>query len=158
LTSPSQISITTWSSCLCVFSSKKLSRLYTPCMMHSSRSDTLRGAPRSPQYAGYCDGVAPWGYKFILYLMPIVISHHLFYLLLGFFSFLSSANHQWRIKNTSSVSTLLPQRDVICLTMQKLQRRCHPDLRLHRGTHQMSHRTAAAHQCLSRAVPRGRAQ
>jgi hypothetical protein len=33
------------------------------------------------------------GYKFILYLMPIAISHPSLLLTLGFFSFLSSANH-----------------------------------------------------------------
>jgi hypothetical protein len=43
--------------------------------MHGSRSDALGGAPRSPRYAGYYDGVAPCGYKFTLHLMPIAIWH-----------------------------------------------------------------------------------
>jgi hypothetical protein len=33
------------------------------------------------------------GYKFTLYLMPIIISHPSLLLALGFFSFLSSGNH-----------------------------------------------------------------
>jgi hypothetical protein len=58
------------------------------------------------------------GYKFTLHLMPITISHPYLLLALGFFSFLSSANHQWRTKEASSMSALLLQREVLCLTMQ----------------------------------------
>jgi hypothetical protein len=60
------------------------------------------------------------GYKFTLHLMPITISHPSLLLTLGLFSFLLSANHQWRIKETSSVSFLFLQREVLCPTMQKL--------------------------------------
>jgi hypothetical protein len=59
-------------------------------------------------------------------------------------------------KKASSVSTLLAQREVPCLIMQQLQYGCRPDLRLHRGPHQMSHRAITAPQCSSRVVPRGR--
>jgi hypothetical protein len=38
------------------------------------------------------------GYKCTLHLMPITISHPSLLLALGFFSFLLSANHQWRTK------------------------------------------------------------
>jgi hypothetical protein len=95
------------------------------------------------------------GYKFTLHLMSITISHPSLLLALGFFSFLSSANHQWRTKKVSSVSGLLLQREVLYLTIQKLHYRCHPDIHLHRGPHQRSRRAAAAHQCSSRVVPRG---
>jgi hypothetical protein len=69
------VSITARSSHLCVLSSEKLSHLYTSHMMHDSRSDALGGVLRSPRYASYCDGVASWGYKFTLHLIPISISH-----------------------------------------------------------------------------------
>jgi hypothetical protein len=98
------------------------------------------------------------GYKFTLRLMLITISHPSLLLTLGFFSFLSSANHQWRTRKTSSASALLLQREALCLMIQKLHHRCHSDLRLHRGPHQMSRRTDAAHQCSSRAAPQGRPQ
>jgi hypothetical protein len=38
------------------------------------------------------------GYKFTLHLILITMSHPSLLLALGFFSFLLSANHQWRIK------------------------------------------------------------
>jgi hypothetical protein len=38
--------------------SENLNRLYTPYMMHGSRSDALKWAPRSRRDADYCDGVA----------------------------------------------------------------------------------------------------
>jgi hypothetical protein len=40
--------------------------------------------------------------------MPIIISHPSLLLALGFFPFLSSANHRWRIREASSVNALPP--------------------------------------------------
>jgi hypothetical protein len=74
------------------------------------------------------------GYEFTLHLMPITISHPSLLLALGFFSFPSSANHQWRTRKASSVSALLLQREVLCHTMHKLHHWCHPDLHLHWGS------------------------
>jgi hypothetical protein len=95
-------------------------------------------------------------YKFTLHLMLIIISHSSLLLALGFFPFLSSTNHQWRTREASSEHALPSQREVFCLMMPKLHRRCHPDLCHHRGPHQKSRRAAPAHRCLSRATPSGR--
>jgi hypothetical protein len=52
---------TAWLSRLWVLFSGKLNRLYTLCMMHGSRNDTLKLVPQSQRDVGYCDGVTPWG-------------------------------------------------------------------------------------------------
>jgi hypothetical protein len=78
-------------------------------------------------------------YKFTLHLIPITISHPSLLLALRFFSFLSSANHQWRTRNGSSVSALLLQREVLCLTMQKL----------HTGAIRISASTGVPIRCLA---------
>jgi hypothetical protein len=94
------------------------------------------------------------GYKSTLYFMLIIISHSSLLLALGFFHFLSSANHRWRTREASSVNALPPQREVLCPMTPKFHHRCHPDLRHHRSPRRKSHHTAPlltgvrAGQCL----------
>jgi hypothetical protein len=156
MTNPPQVSITVRPSCLLVLSSGKLSHLYTPRTVNEATP--LNGCLEVEETLVTATVWRLKGYKFTLHLMLIIISHPSLLLALGFFSFLSSANHQWRIKEASSVSALLLQREVLCLTMQKLHHQRHLDLHLHRGPRQRSCRTAAAHQCSSRAVPQRRLQ
>jgi hypothetical protein len=82
------------------------------------------------------------GYKSTLYFMLIIISHSSLLLALGFFHFLSSANHRWRTREASSVNALPPQREVLCPMTPKFHHRCHPDLRHHRSPRRKSHHTA----------------
>jgi hypothetical protein len=96
------------------------------------------------------------GYKFTLHLMQIIISYSSLLLALGFFPFLSYANHQWRTRKASSEHALPPQREVLYPMTLELHRRRHPDLRHHRGPRQKSHCAAPAHWCSSRAMPPGR--
>jgi hypothetical protein len=96
------------------------------------------------------------GYKFTLHLMRIIISYSSLLLALGFFPFLSSANHRWRTRKASSEHALPLQREVLCSMMPELHCRCHLDLRHHQGPRRKSRRAAPAHRCSSRVMPLGR--
>jgi hypothetical protein len=96
------------------------------------------------------------GYKFTLHLRLIIISYSSLLLALGFFPFLSFANHRWRTRKASSVNDLPPQREVLCPMTLKLHRRCHLNLRHHWDPRWKSCHATPAHRCSRRATPPGR--
>jgi hypothetical protein len=135
LTNHPQVSITAWLSHLWVLFLKS----WTVCiprarrrvhkMTHLNERSKIKEMPVT---------VTVWrhrGYKFILHLSLIIISHPSLLLALGFFPLLPSASRRWRTREAPSVNTLPSQREVLCPATPKLHHRHHSDLCHHRGPH-----------------------
>jgi hypothetical protein len=84
------VSITAWPSCLCVPFSKKLDslldRLYNWCMMHDFQCGVHEGACRDQNDAHYYSTAMLHGYKYLLHLALIIISHSFTFFLRVFHS------------------------------------------------------------------------
>jgi hypothetical protein len=88
------------------------------------------------------------GYKYLLRLTLITISHPIFLAFSG--SYLSlSANHQWRTREAPSIHALPLRREVLHPVTPRLLRRRHLSLHCHQDPRRRSLHAALAHRCSS---------